>query len=82
VIFYHTPQQRQTAEEVAERLDQSGAFAAPIVTEITPFSNFFPAEDFHQDYFSLHGREPYCQLVIHPKLEKFRHAFPGQLKQH
>jgi peptide-methionine (S)-S-oxide reductase len=80
VIFYHTDEQRKLAEEYKQRLDESGAFPAPIVTEIAPFSVFYPAEDYHQNYFNEHGREPYCAMIIRPKLEKFRKAFRDKLK--
>ncbi len=80
VIFTHNNQQQQEAEAVKSKLDESGAFSAPIVTEISPFTEFFTAEDYHQDYFELNGRQPYCQAVIVPKLEKFRKVFADKLK--
>lgn len=80
VIFYHDDQQRELAEKYLEKLDESGAFASPIVTEISPFEAFYPAEDYHQQYFELHGHEPYCRFVIQPKMEKFRAAFADKLK--
>ncbi len=79
VVFYHSEEQRQLAEEVKKQLDQSGAFSNPIVTEISPFTKFYPAEDYHQKYFQRHGRQPYCQAVIQPKLDKFRKAFADKL---
>jgi methionine-S-sulfoxide reductase len=80
VVFYHNDSQRQLAERYKQKLDASGAFSAPIVTEISPFEVFYPAEDYHQQYFELHGRQPYCQLVIRPKLEKFRKVFHDKLQ--
>jgi peptide methionine sulfoxide reductase msrA/msrB len=80
VVFYHDDEQREVAEKYLEKLDQSGAFANPIVTEISPFEAFYPAEDYHQEYFELHGEEPYCQFVIKPKMEKFRKVFADKLK--
>jgi peptide-methionine (S)-S-oxide reductase len=80
VIFYHNPQQRREAEHYKRRLDASGAFAAPIVTEIAPFTEFYPAEDGHQDYFTEHGRQPYCATYIRPKLQKLKEAFQEKLK--
>lgn len=74
-IFYHNDRQRQLAEEYKQKLNASGAFLKPIVTEITRFEAFYPAEDYHQQYYERHGRQPYCQLVIRPKLEKFRQVF-------
>jgi peptide-methionine (S)-S-oxide reductase len=78
-IFYHTDDQRRTAEAYKQQLDKSGSFKAPIVTEITPFKNFFPAEDYHQNYFRLNPEQGYCAAVIRPKLEKFKKEFLGIL---
>ena len=80
-IFYHTDEQRRIAEEYKVKLDASGAFRAPIVTEITAASTFFPAEDYHQDYYALNGEQGYCQMVIRPKLDKFRKVFADKLKK-
>lgn len=80
VIFYHDDEQRELAEKYLEKLDAAGAFANPIVTEISPFEAFYPAEDYHQEYFELHGEEPYCRFVIQPKMEKFRKVFADKLK--
>lgn len=81
VVFYHDDDQRQAAEEIKQRLDSSGAFERPIVTEISPLRNFFAAEDYHQDYYLLNGSQPYCTFVIRPKMEKFRKAFADKLKK-
>lgn len=80
VIFYHNAEQKRKAEEYKIKLDKSGAYNSPIVTEITPFSNFYVAEDYHQDYFRLHGNQPYCSFVIRPKVEKFEKVFKNKLK--
>ena len=80
VVFYHSDEQRKLAEAYKKKLDDAGAFDKPIVTEISPLSDFYPAEDYHQDYFALHGREPYCQMVIRPKVEKVRGVFRDKLK--
>ncbi len=80
VIFYHNDEQRKLAEQYREKLDGSGAFRAPIVTEIAPFREFFPAENYHQDYYELNGRQPYCQSVIRPKVEKLKKVFADKLK--
>lgn len=80
-IFYHTEEQRRVAEHYKQELDKSGAFRAPIVTEIVPESTFYPAEDYHQDYYALNGEQGYCQMVIRPKVEKFRKVFKDKLKK-
>jgi peptide-methionine (S)-S-oxide reductase len=80
VIFYHNEEQRQQAEEYKAQLDAAGTFRAPIVTEIAPFTIFYPAEDYHQNYFNEHGSQPYCAFVIRPKVEKFQKAFGDKLR--
>jgi peptide-methionine (S)-S-oxide reductase len=80
-IFYHSEEQRQKAEHYKEELNKNKAYDKPIVTEITAFSKFYPAEDYHQDYFRLHGSQPYCSLVIRPKVEKFEKVFKDKLKK-
>ena len=62
------------------KLDSSGAWSDPIVTEITKFSKFYPAENYHQDYYSINGEQPYCRAVITPKMDKFRKVFKDKLK--
>jgi peptide-methionine (S)-S-oxide reductase len=79
-IFYHTEEQKKLAEHYKKELDSAGAFDGPIVTEIVPLKTFFKAEDYHQDYYNQHGNQPYCMLVIRPKVEKFRKAFKDKLK--
>jgi peptide-methionine (S)-S-oxide reductase len=79
-IFYHSDEQRKLAEHYKRQLDDSGAFRAPITTEITAFSEFYAAENYHQNYFSANPRQPYCSAVIRPKLDKFRKAFRDKLK--
>ena len=80
-IFYHTEEQREKAEHYKAQLDKEGAYPNPIVTEITPASTFYPAEDYHQDYYNNHGSQPYCYIVIRPKVEKFEKAFADKLKK-
>lgn len=80
-IFYHNDEQRQKAEHYKAELDKQGAYPNPIVTEITPASAFYPAEDYHQNYYIDHGSQPYCYLVIRPKVEKFEKAFADKLKK-
>jgi peptide-methionine (S)-S-oxide reductase len=79
-IFFHSDSQKKLAEGYKKELDKSGAFEAPIVTEITPFTAFYPAEDYHQNYYNLNGSAPYCSYVIQPKIEKFKKVFKGKLK--
>lgn len=81
VIFYHSEMQRKAAEEYKKKLNDLKAFPDPVVTEISPFTVFYPAEDYHQEYFRLNGHAPYCQFVIAPKLEKFKKAFKEKLKK-
>jgi len=69
-IFYHSPEQRAEAERMTRELEASGAWANPIVTEIEPLTAFYPAEDHHQQYYRNNPEQPYCQLVIAPKLTK------------
>ncbi|WP_266205109.1 peptide-methionine (S)-S-oxide reductase MsrA [Pontibacter kalidii] len=80
VIFYHNSEQKELAERYKQELDASGAFDAPIVTEIEPLGKFYPAEDYHLNYFNTHGHEPYCSFVIRPKVDKFRKVFGAKLK--
>lgn len=80
IIFYHNEEQQQLAEKYKQELDASGAFDAPIVTLIEPITKFWPAEDYHQNYFNTHGEEPYCRFLIRPKVEKFRQVFEEKLK--
>jgi peptide-methionine (S)-S-oxide reductase len=80
VIFYHNDEQRKLAEQYKKKLYTTKAFHAPIVTEITAFQEFFPAEDYHQDYYRLHGHLPYCQFVIRPKIDKLEKVFGDKLK--
>ncbi|PKV76200.1 peptide-methionine (S)-S-oxide reductase MsrA [Pontibacter ramchanderi] len=80
IVLYHNDEQREKAEKYLKELDASGAFDDPIVTTIEPLQEFYPAEDYHQNYFNTHGHEPYCSFVIRPKVEKFRKVFAGKLK--
>ncbi len=79
-IFYHNQEQKETAEYYKQELDRSGAFKAPVVTEITAFKDFYPAEDYHQNYYNLNKEAPYCTYVIEPKLDKFKKVFKDKLK--
>jgi peptide-methionine (S)-S-oxide reductase len=81
-IFYHSPEQKEKAEYYKVELNKSGAYDKPIVTEITPASAFYVAEDYHQEYYQNNkNTNPYCSIVIRPKLEKFQKVFAGKLKK-
>lgn len=80
VIFHHDEAQRLAAERMKRELDAAGVFPRPIVTQIVPFVQFFPAEDYHQDYFASNPTQPYCQMVIAPKLAKIRKELHSQLR--
>jgi peptide-methionine (S)-S-oxide reductase len=79
-IFYHTPTQRDIAKEVIREFTARGIWSAPIVTEVTLFSAFYPAEEYHRDYFQRNGEQRYCQVVIAPKVAKFREHYREKLK--
>lgn len=79
-IFYHNDEQKQMADRYKEQLNAAEAFDQPIVTEITPASVFYKAEDYHQNYYNLNGDAPYCAYVIKPKVEKFKKVFKEKLK--
>jgi len=80
VIFYHNEEQKVLAEKYKAKLNEAKAYENPVITEITAFSNFYPAEDYHQNYFNSNGSEPYCKFVIQPKLEKFEKVFKEKIK--
>lgn len=79
-IFYHNNEQKSKAEKYKKELDESGAFEKPIVTEISPYTAFYKAEDYHQDYYNNNGSQPYCYYVIRPKLEKFQKVFKNKIR--
>jgi peptide-methionine (S)-S-oxide reductase len=78
-IFYHSDTQKELAQELKRKLDASGAFDRPIVTEITAFTAFYPAEDDHQNYYNQHPQQMYCRVMIAPKLEKLQKVFHDKL---
>ncbi len=80
VIFYMTSEQERIAREMVKKLDESHMYNKPIVTAIEPFKNFYEAEDYHRNYYNKNEREPYCQLVISPKLKKLLKNYPERLK--
>lgn len=81
VVFYHDDFQRERAEYYKKKLDESGIFDDPIVTEISPFEAFYEAEDYHQNYFENNPGQGYCQLVIRPKIDKFKSIFEDKLRE-
>ncbi len=80
-IFYMDDAQKQTAQEVIAQISAAGLWPNPIVTEVTPFTNFYIAEDYHQEYFARNPYQPYCQAVVAPKVVKFRKQFTDRLKK-
>jgi peptide-methionine (S)-S-oxide reductase len=79
-IFYHNDKQKATAESVIEELTKEKVFDSPIITEVKPFTKFYRAEDYHKDYFKKHPNQPYCRVVISPKVAKLRKKFQDKLK--
>mgnify|MGYP000138494590 CR=1 FL=1 len=79
-IFYHSPEQKETAEAVIADLTAEGVWGGPIVTEITPFDAFYAAKQDHQGYYQSNGGQRYCQIVIDPKVRKLREKFAHKLK--
>jgi peptide-methionine (S)-S-oxide reductase len=79
-IFYHSPEQKADAEAVIAEIESEGVWDSPIVTEVTPFERFYPAEGYHQEYYRNNPNQPYCRIVINPKVTKFRKAFAERLK--
>ncbi len=81
VIFYHNDKQQCIAQEMKDGLNNAHIWEHPVLTEITPFENFYKAEDYHQEYYIHNSSQPYCSVVITPKLEKFKKVFAGKLKE-
>jgi peptide-methionine (S)-S-oxide reductase len=80
-VFYHNEKQKELAELAIKAGNESGSWPDPIVTEVSPFTVFYAAEDYHNDYFNLHGEQPYCQMVIRPKVDKFLKKFGEYSKE-
>ncbi|WP_246481746.1 peptide-methionine (S)-S-oxide reductase MsrA [Natronogracilivirga saccharolytica] len=80
VVFYHDDFQRERAEHYKKKLDESGVFDDPIVTEVSALDAFYEAEDYHQNYFERNPDQGYCQMVIRPKLDKFKSLFEDKLR--
>lgn len=81
VVFYHSDQQRETARQVIRDLEAEGVWESPIVTQVVPMTEFYRAEGYHQEYFRRNPRQPYCQVVIAPKVSHFRSKYLSKLKQ-
>jgi len=80
VVFYHDKKQKATIEKLIEELNNAKIYGAPIVTKVEPFKAFYKAEDYHKDYFKSHSEQPYCRLVIAPKIVKLRKNYQNRLK--
>jgi len=78
-VFYHSPEQREAAEDIIDELNRNHVWDDPIVTEVTALTKFYPAEEYHQNYFARNPDQPYCQVVIAPKVAKFRKAYLDRL---
>jgi len=79
-VFYHNEEQKAAAKKVIDALNAAEVFDNPIVTKLEKLGKWYPAEDYHQQYFELNGRQPYCQVVINPKIAKFRKRYKTMLK--
>ena len=80
-IFTHSPEQERTAREVIQDLEAEAVWDDPIVTQVEPLTHFYPAEDYHDAYYRRNARQPYCQVVIAPKVAKFRQKYLSRLRQ-
>jgi peptide-methionine (S)-S-oxide reductase len=80
-IFHHSPEQKAAAEEVIRELEAEGVWSDPIVTEIAPLTEFYPGEEYHQRYYRTNPNQPYCQVVVAPKVAKFRRKYLDRLQQ-
>jgi peptide-methionine (S)-S-oxide reductase len=80
-VFYHDERQKATAAEVTEGLGKAGLWRRPIVTEVTALEKFYPAEEYHRDYYKKHPEQGYCRMVISPKVSKFRQKWAPRLKK-
>ena len=80
VVFYHSSEQKLVVEELIDALDAANVFGSSIVTEIAALEDFHPAEEYHQDYYRRNPEQGYCQVIINPKLAKFRSAFVDRIR--
>ncbi len=81
VIFYHSDDQKRTAEEVIDEVERAKIWGRPVVTQVTPFGAFYRGEDYHQEYFKKNRYQPYCLVVVGPKVAKFRKQYQERLKK-
>ncbi len=81
VIFYKNAEQKKAAENIITELNSAKVYVSPIVTKVEPFTKFYKAEDYHQNYYSNNKNQPYCKMVIQPKIEKFEKVFKDKLKK-
>ena len=81
IVLYHGPEQKKAAEQAIADLEAKGVWHAPIVTEVVPLERFYPGEEYHQDYFERNPRQRYCQIIIAPKVAKFRKEHLARLKR-
>jgi peptide-methionine (S)-S-oxide reductase len=80
-VFYHSPEQKAAAEQVMREVEQQGIWDGPLVTELAPAGEFYPAEAYHQEYFARNASQPYCAFVVAPKVAKFRRMYMERLKR-
>ncbi len=80
VVFYRTEREKEICQAYIDQLNSNGQYSSPIVTKLEPFIRFYPAEDYHQQYFEFNGNNPYCQLVVKSKVEKFKKKYASRLK--
>lgn len=80
-IFYHSEEQKKSAEAVMKEIEAAKIWDDPLVTELSPFTGFYPAEEYHQNYYNQNSYQPYCMMVINPKLSKFKKEFSKKLKK-
>ena len=81
VIFHHSDEQKSTAQEMIEEIERAAVFPSPVVTEVVPLEHFYPAEKHHQEYYRRNQSQPYCRIVIDPKVSKFRKQYFDKLKK-
>jgi peptide-methionine (S)-S-oxide reductase len=79
-IFYHSPEQKEVAQQTIDELNEQQIWDAPIVTQVEPLEEYYKAEDYHQEYFANNASQPYCRAVVAPKVSKFRQKFLSKLK--